>query len=284
MGNKKKVWLMLAPALIIIVGLFGGGFALGILQSFNYMPLIGQYDFNLDAYAAILSNKDFLVSLFYTLYISLAATLVSVILAIILSMGIREAFRGKSFTLFAYQFPLPIPHLVSGIAMLLMFTQSGFVSRLLNSAGLMTNPADFPQIIYGRSGLGIILALAWKFTPFVGIAILAILQTTGTQYEEAAISLGASKWKRFWYVLFPIMIPSISTSAILCFAYAFSSYEVPFLLGSVYPKTLAITAYEKFSDIDISVRPQAMAMAVIITIVVMAIVIAYRKLISRYRY
>ncbi len=284
MVNNKKIWLMLAPALFIIIGLFGGGFFLGFIQSFNYMPLIGQYDFNFDAYIILLSDSTFLVSLAYTFYIAIGSTLLAVVMAIILSMGIRKSFKGKKLTLFAYQFPLPIPHLISGIAMLLMFTQSGFVSRILNAMGLVTEPADFPEIIYGSSAIGVILAMAWKFTPFVGVAILAILQTSGTQYEDAAISLGASPWKRFWYVLFPIMIPSISTSSILCFAYAFSSYEVPFLLGSVYPKTLAITAYERFSNIDISVRPQAMAMAVIITIIVLIVVILYRKLLAKYRY
>ncbi len=284
MVSNKKVWLMLAPALSIIIGLFGGGFLLGLIQSFNYMPLIGQYDFNFDAYITLLSDPTFLVSLGYTFYIAIGSTLLSVVMALILSMGIRKPFKGKNFTLFTYQFPLPIPHLISGIAMFFMFTQSGFISRALNAIGLVTDPADFPEIIYGSSALGVIFSMAWKFTPFVGVALLAILQTSGTQYEDAAISLGASPWKRFWYVLFPIMIPSISTSSILCFAYAFSSYEIPFLLGSVYPRTLAITAYEKYSNIDISVRPQAMAMAVIITIVVMVVVVLYRKLLSKYRY
>lgn len=284
MPSTKKIWLMLAPALVIIVGLFIGGFILGILQSFNYMPLIGRYDFNLDAYIAILSDKTFLTSLLYTMYIALASTLLAVALAVLLSMGIRKNFKGKSFVLFSYQFPLPIPHLVSGIAVLLMFAQSGFVSRLLNNLGLMSSPADFPEIVYGRLGLGIIISLAWKFTPFVGVAVLAVLQTAGANYEEAAISLGASPWQRFRHVLFPLLLPTISTSSIIIFAYAFSSYEIPFLLGSTYPKTLAITAYQRFTDIDIGVRPQAMAMATIITAIVVLIVVVYKKFSARFRY
>lgn len=284
MPSTKKIWLMLAPALVIIVGLFIGGFILGILQSFNYMPLIGRYDFNLDAYIAILSDKTFLTSLLYTMYIALASTLLAVALAVLLSMGIRKNFKGKSFVLFSYQFPLPIPHLVSGIAVLLMFAQSGFVSRLMNNLGLMSSPADFPEIVYGQLGLGIIISLAWKFTPFVGVAVLAVLQTAGANYEEAAISLGAGPWQRFRHVLFPLLLPTISTSSIIIFAYAFSSYEIPFLLGSTYPKTLAITAYQRFTDIDIGVRPQAMAMATIITAIVVLIVVVYKKFSARFRY
>lgn len=275
---------MLAPALIIVIGLFIGGFAFGLLQSFNYMPLIDQNIFNLEAYKTILGDREFINSLLYTFYISIAATGLSIAIAIALSMGIRKAFRRKGAVLFSYQFILPIPHLVSAVAILMLFGQSGFISRLLNLLGIVTNSASFPEIIYSKSGIGIILALMWKFVPFVGIAILAILQSSGSDYEEAAVSLGANSWQRFIHVLFPIMLPSITTSAILIFAYAFASFEIPFLLGAVYPKTLAIVAYQKFMDIDITVRPQAMAMSTIITIIVMFVVLLYKKLASKFRY
>lgn len=284
MKNNRTVWLMLAPALIIVIGLFIGGFTFGLLQSFNYMPLINQNIFNFNAYITILGNQEFITSLLYTFFISITATVVSILLAVAASMGIRKAFKHKSSVLFAYQFILPIPHLVSAIAILMLFGQSGFLSRILYWLGIVTNPADFPQIIYGKSGVGIILALLWKFVPFVGVAILAILQSTGADYEEAAISLGANAWQRFIHVLFPIMLPSITTSAILIFAYAFSSFEIPFLLGSVYPKTLAIVAYQKFMDIDITVRPQAMAMSTIITVIVIFVVLLYKKLAAKFRY
>lgn len=284
MPSTRKIWLMLAPALTVIVVLFIGGFLLGVMQSFNYMPLVGQYTFDLSAYEAILSDSSFITSLLFTLYIALASTVLSIALAVLLAMGIRKTFKGKAAVVFSFQFPLPIPHLVAGIAILLLLSQSGFVSRLLNALGLVTSPSAFPEIIYGQWGLGIILALMWKFVPFVGVAVLAVLQSNGASYEQVATSLGASPWQRFRHVLFPLLMPTISTSAILIFAYAFSSYEIPFLLGAVYPKTMSIIAYQKFMDINILVRPQAMAMATIITVIVSLIVIVYKKFSARFRY
>ncbi|MEG1806289.1 MAG: ABC transporter permease subunit, partial [Clostridia bacterium] len=241
-------------------------------------------EFNFDAYKAIITDPSFGQSLAFTFYIAIASTVLSIALAIFISMGIRKAFKGKRTTLFAFQFPLPIPHLVSGIMILFLFSQSGLLSRLLTLVGAIDTPADFPQIVYSKNGIGIILALMWKFVPYVGVAVVGILQTTGMAYEEAAISLGANAWQRFVYVLLPVIMPSITTSAILIFAYAFSSYEIPFLLGAVFPKTLSIVAYQKFMDINLAMRPQAMAMSSVITVIVLAIVLIYKKLASKVRY
>ncbi|MGD1821645.1 MAG: ABC transporter permease [Pleomorphochaeta sp.] len=284
MKEKTKNWLMLSPVLIIIVGLFGGGFIYGLVQSLNYIPIIGQYEVNLDAYKAILQDKEFLSSLGFTFWIALGSTFFSIVVAIILSMGLRKRFKRKGAVLFAYQFPLPIPHIVSGIAILFLFGQSGFIARILALLGIIESSSQFPEMIFDSHGIGIILALMWKFVPFVGVALVGILQTTGTAYEEAAISLGANSWNRFRYVLLPMMLPSISTSSILIFAYAFGSYEIPFLLGSTYPKALSIVAYQKFTNIDLAYRSQAMAMSTIIAVIVLFIVIVYRRLSSKVRY
>lgn len=284
MKEKTKIWLMLSPTLIIIVGIFGGGFVYGFMQSLNYIPIIGQYDINLDAYKIILQDKEFLSSLFFTFWISISSTFFSIVVAIILSMGLRKNFKNKKTVLFAYQFPLPIPHIVSGIAILFLFGQSGFISRLLTFLGVIESASQFPEMIFDSKGIGIILALMWKFVPFVGVALIGLLQTTGSEYEEVAISLGANSWNRFRYILFPMMIPSLSTSSLLIFSYAFGTYEIPFLLGATYPKVLSIVAYQKFTNIDLSYRSQAMAMSTIIALIVIIIAIIYRKLSSKIRY
>ena len=55
MSDRLRIALLLAPALLLIVGLFFGGLGLGVLRSFNYMPVIGLTDPNLDAYRAVLT-------------------------------------------------------------------------------------------------------------------------------------------------------------------------------------------------------------------------------------
>ncbi len=284
MTETTKRWLMLTPALAVIVLLFIGGFVFGLLQSFNLISNVGETGFNLDAYVSIFTDETFLASLGFTFWIAIASTAFSIAVAIALSMGIRKYFPAKKATMFAYQFPLPIPYIVNGIMILFLFSQSGLLARFLALLNIIETPADFPLIIYSKNGIGIIIAFMWKFIPFIGVSVVGILQSSGTAYEDAAISLGANAWQRFFYVLLPVIMPAVTTSAILVFAYAFSSYEIPFLLGAVFPKTLSIVAYERFMNTDLTFRPQAMAMSTIITVIVLIIVLLYKKLAEKTRY
>src|SRR5919198_4380927 len=88
--TRLRIWLMLLPALCVIVGLFLGGLGLGLLQSLNYMPIIGQTEPNLEAYRAILSSREFWRSLALTLQVAFGATLTSTVLAIACALTLRR--------------------------------------------------------------------------------------------------------------------------------------------------------------------------------------------------
>ncbi|MCG8499019.1 MAG: ABC transporter permease subunit [Firmicutes bacterium] len=278
MDEKNKPWLLLLPALLVIVFLFLGGILFCIVQSLNYQPIIGKTTIDLEAYRSIFTERTFLVSLVYSFYIAFGATFLSIVTAIIIAMALRKTFIGKSIAVFTFQFPIPIPHIVSGVAILMLFTQSGFISRIFNMMGIAESPSSFPELVFDPMGVGIILALLWKFMPFIGVSVLALLQTSGLVYEEQATSLGANSWQRFRYVLLPIMKPAIMSTSILTFAYGFGAYELPFLLGGVYPKTLAIVAFERYNNVDLTYRPESMAMSIVITIFVVSLILLYRKM------
>src|SRR2546425_5209440 len=114
-GSRLRIWIMLTPALAMIVCLFLGGLVLGLLQSLNYMPIIGQTVPNLDAYRAIFSHSEFWRSLALTLEVALGATLSSTVLAIGCALVLRRRFPGRKLITFVFQFNLPIPHLVGGV-------------------------------------------------------------------------------------------------------------------------------------------------------------------------
>jgi len=62
---------------------------------------------------------------------------------------------------------------------------------------LITEPAQFPALIFDPLGLGIIFEYLWKSVPFTGIIMLAVLQSVGEDYENVARNLGATRWQRF---------------------------------------------------------------------------------------
>lgn len=275
--------LMLAPALTVVVLLFGGGLLLALLQSVGVRPLLGHNEFSLEAYRHIFAQPEFARSLLLTLWIAGASTLLSTVLAVGAALALRRPFRGKRWVTFIFQLNIPIPHLVGAVGILFLFSQSGFLARLAYLAGLINEPAQFPALVYDRFALGIILEYVWKTTCFTGVIILANLQTAGSAFEDVARNLGANRWQRFRYVILPLIMPGVLTSSILVFAFTFGAFEVPLLLGQRYPSALPVLAYRSYTDVDLNARPEAMALSVIITLISTALIFAYMRLANALR-
>jgi len=281
MTNRARVSLLLAPSLIILCVLFFGGFLLGIMQSLNYMPMIGLESPNLEAYKMMFTDEQFFQSLLLTLWISIVTTVLVIVLSIVSALALRNTFVGKRLVNFLYQFPITVPYVVITIGTLFLFSQSGSVARIAYNMGIISDQSMFPELVNDKLGLGIIFVYVWKQVPFIGVIVLSILQSMGNNFEELARSLGANKWQSFRHVLLPIIIPGILPASIITFAYTFGSYEVPFLLGRPYPAVLSILAYRLYDNIDLNARPEAMAMAVFMTAFLVVMVFLYKKLLNK---
>jgi putative spermidine/putrescine transport system permease protein len=281
MREKLTVPLLLAPALGVILLLFGSGLSLALVQSLGYLPAVGQTDLSLDAYRQVLSDPAFGRSLLLTTWIAGMSTVVSAGLALVAALALRRAFRGKRAATFVFQLNLPIPHLVGAISILFLFSQSGFLARLSHLLGGIDSPADFPVLVFDPYGLGIMLEYVWKSSVFIGIILLAALQSIGEDYEEVARTLGANRWQRFRYVVMPLLGPSILSASVLVFAFTFGAFEVPLLLGSRFPSALPVMAYRLYTDVDLNARPEAMALSIIIAMIVTLLIGLYTRLTRR---
>ncbi len=281
MSDRLRVWLLLSPALIIILVLFVGGLLFGFAQSFNYMPIIGLTQPNLDAYRNILSSNEFLGSLLLTFYIAVTSTFISMVLAIVCGLVLRQTFRGKQLITFLFQLNLPIPHIVGAIGMLFLFSQSGFLARIAYLVNLIKQPSDFPILVFDPFAIGIILEYVWKEIPFIGVVVLAILQSIGDDYEALARSLGANTWQRFRYVLLPLIMPGVLSVSVIVLAFTFGAFEIPFILGQTYPAVLPVLAVRSYTNVDLNARPEAMAMAMVITALSTALIYIYMELSHR---
>jgi putative spermidine/putrescine transport system permease protein len=276
MGSVRP-WLLLAPALAVIGLLFVGGVIVGFQQSIAYLPALGLTTPTLRHYGAILTGRDFYLSLALTLYIAVTATVLSTVLAVAVALVLRWRFPGSRLTTLLFQLPLPVPHLVAAAGIVLLLTQSGLFARLLFALGGLSQPGDFPVLVFDRWNIGTILVYVWKETPFIGLTVLAILQGIGQEYDELAQTLGANGWQRFRYVLLPLLRPGIVATSLIVFAYLFGSFEVPLLLGQRYPSVLPVVAYRTYIDPDLALRPQAMALGMVITLITVGLLAVYRR-------
>ena len=266
MSDRLRIFLLLAPALTVIVLLFGGGLVIGIMRSFNYMPVIGLTEPNLDAYRAVLTDRDFLQSFLLSFHISFTSTVLSAVIAIAAALMLRRTFVGRGTINFLFQVNLTVPHIVGAIGILYLFSQSGSFARLGHAVGMIDKPADFPALVFDPYAIGIILQYVWKEVPFIGVIVLAQMQALGTDYESVARSLGSSRWQAFRHVLLPLILPGVLSASVIVFAFTFGAFEIPALLGASHPQALPVLAYKSYTDVDLASRPQAMAMAVIIAL------------------
>lgn len=280
--QRLKIWLLLTPALSVIVLLFLGGLVSGFARSLNYFPLIGLDDPNFDAYRSIFSDDRFLQSFILTFYIAFTSTLIASVLAVASALLLRPRFRGKRFVHFFFSLNLTIPHLVGAIGVLYLFSQSGLISRLTTAAGVTDTPADFPAMVADPYAIGIILQYIWKEVPFIGVIVLAILLSVGEDYESVARSLGASRWQAFRYVTLPLIMPGVVSASIIVFAFTFGAFEIPFLLGRTSPAALPVLAFRSYTNVDLAARPEAMAMAMVIAFLSTLLIAAYMSLSRRY--
>ena len=282
MSERLRIALLLAPALAVIGFLFLGGLLLGLARSFNYMPIIGLTSPNLEAYAKVLSSPDFLLSFALSFHIAFTSTAISAVLAIAAALLLRQSFVGKKLVTLLFQLNLTIPHIVGAVGILYLFSQSGFFARIAFAAGAIERTNDFPALIYDDFAIGIILQYVWKEVPFIGVIVLAVMQSVGQDYEALSRSLGANRWQRFRYVLLPLILPGVLSASVIVFAFTFGAFEIPFLLGQNHPAALPVLAYRSYTDVDLAARPEAMAMAVVIALMSGLMIAAYMSLSRRY--
>jgi putative spermidine/putrescine transport system permease protein len=275
--DRTRLALMLAPALLVLGGLFLSGLGLTLLRSFRYMPALGLTEPDLAAYTAILTAPGFLTSLALSLWIATASTLLAASLALAAALLLRQTFPGRAFLSFLVQLNLTIPHIVGAIGILYLFSQSGSFARLAYATGIISAPQGFPALTNDPYAIGIILLYVWKEFPFITLILLANLQTLGEDHEAVARTLGATRWQSFRHVLLPMLMPGLAAGSVLVFAFAFGAYEVPLLLGQHAPKALPVLAWQASTDTDLATRPEAMAMAVVITVIGLALVAVYAR-------
>ena len=227
--------LGVAAVALLFLGLF---LLYPVIAVFHVSFLDKAGGFTLDNYIRILGRSFYRQSLWNSLGIgalaTLAATAVGVPLAFCLA---RLPVPGKSAILVLAALPLVLPSFVGAYALVLLFGRAGIVTHALRELGV------FPGSIYGTPGL------VWVYTltlyPYVLLPTLAGLKAVDVSIEEAGQNLGASRWRVFWTVILPVVIPSVLSGALLVFMETLENFGVPFVLAEDKP-ILAVEAYKLF--------------------------------------
>lgn len=276
MWRKSKPYLLLLPAIATIVLLFFGGLFDGLLKSLGYFPAIGENRLELTAYTEVLQSEGFWESLELTLRVAVFSSILAGILGGILGISLfllKEASKTGEERVWhrLFQLPLTIPHLVGGYVVVLLFMQSGLLSKLLASLGVIDELTDFPVLVNDPFGWGIILTYAWKEAPFVSLLIYPVLSRIQRSWREVSRVYGAGRWNFIREIVLPVMLPSWTIAVFIVFVFTFSAFEVPFLLGVTYPGMLPVYSYQLYTSGTLADRPEALAVNIILAALTIAL-------------
>lgn len=193
------------------------------------------------AYAAVLTEPRYLRSLLQTTGLSLAVTAAALLLAagVGLYLG-RRRFAGRRLLLSVLTLPLSFPGVVVAFFVILIGGRQGPVASI--SESLFGERITFA---YGFAGL--FLAYLYFSLPRAVAAFTAAAETLEPQLEEAARSLGASRWQVAVDVWLPALAPTAMASGAMIFATAMGAFGTAFTLASRF-EVLPITIYNEFTN------------------------------------
>ena len=153
---------------------------------------------------------------------SLGGALVNAFFGLIVAwVLVRYEFPAKRFIDALVDLPFALPTAVAGIALTALYAQNGWIGQYLPF-----------QVSF--TPLGVFVALTFIGLPFVVRTVQPVLEDLQKEFEEAAATLGASRWQTFRLVVFPILAPALLTGFALAFARALGEYgSVIFIAGNM---------------------------------------------------
>jgi len=138
---------------------------------------------------------------------------------------VRYEFVGKKLVDAIVDLPFALPTAVAGIALATIYSGKGWVGQWFAPLGI--------KIAY--TPLGVVIALTFIGLPFVVRTVQPILEDFEAELEEAAASLGATRWQTFVRVIFPAIWPALLTGFALAFARAIGEYGSVIFTPATYP-------------------------------------------------
>ena len=197
---------------------------------------------------------------------SLLAALINAVFGLIVAwVLVRYPFPGKRFVDSLVDLPFALPTAVAGITLATLYAGNGWIGRHLEPLGLKV----------AFTPLGIVVALTFIGLPFVVRTVQPVIEDIEPEIEEAAASLGASRWQTFRRVLFPAIFPALLTGFTLAFSRAIGEYgSVIFIAGNM-PLVSEITPLLIISKLEqydiVGATALAMVMLVISFVLLLAV-------------
>ncbi len=216
MKNDRKMTFLLItiPILALFVCFNTVPLIRGVIYSFTNFRGYGSYDWvGLRNYIDLFSDERVGKSYLFTFKLAIVTTIVVNVISLLLALCLNSKIRAKSFFRGAYFLPNILGSLVVGYIFNYFFTYIlPAFGNLIGSEGLSTSILSRTRTAW----IGIMIVCAWQSIAMNTIIYISGLQTVPEDVYEAGGLDGATGWKQFRYLTFPLIIPFFSINMVLC--------------------------------------------------------------------
>jgi sulfate transport system permease protein len=246
--------------------------ALGYLLLLLALPVLlvfwRTFEGGIEPVIAALQRPSFQSAFWLTLQITLIAVPINTVFGVVAALAIvRRRFPGRNFLDALIDLPFALSPVVIGLSLVLVYGNAGWLGGYLADMGI--------TVIFAMPGM--VIATLFVSLPFVVREVIPVLREIGTDQEQAAYTLGASRWTTFWRVTLPAIRWGVIYGVILTTARSLGEFgAVAIVSGKISGRTETLTTHveERFHAFDMvgaytaSIVLALMALAVLVALTV----------------
>lgn len=264
MGSHLRAWL-LWPAVLLALCIVASLVSVLQLSFRTFIP--GSLDTGGLTLANFtgLTQPVYLRAFFNTLMLSVETTVLSLLAGYPLAYALVRAKSKaiRSLVLVVSLTPLFLGEIVRTYSWIAVLGNNGFVNGMLRKLGLIEWPLELMF-----THLGVLIALVHVTIPVVVLMLATSISHINRDYEKAAASLGAGPTKTFLTVTLPLSMPGIIASITTAFAWTFSAFATPQMIGGGRVPTVSTLVYQLgFSSMNFPLAASLSISGIVLTVV-----------------
>lgn len=269
--GQLPLWLSVALVAPLFL-LLGWSYFLPIVRLLA--KSVTEPTFGLSHYARLLSEPLYTQIFFRTIWIAVLSTFFSLVLAYPVAMLMaRHAGRVATIAAVCVMVPLWTSVLVRSYAWIILIERNGIINNWLIGNGIVAQPL---RMLYTEGA--VLMAMTHVLLPFMVLPIASALRSVPPELPKAALNLGASRFRAFWSVTFPLSLPGVFAGCLIVFVMALGFYITPALLGG--PRTLMIATLISQQAIDLLNWPFAGAISFVLLAMSLGITVVFKRLLN----
>lgn len=246
---RPQLWWLVVPAIVFFLIFFLIPVASLFAISFDKAAsgvITFQGNFTLENFYRIFSRALYFEAIGRSVGIGALVTIICLVIGYPLAFIIARTLRPAAATLLTILVlsALQLDMVIRLYGMMVLMGDKGIINSVLLGLGVIHQPLP---LMYNT--FGVIVGLVQVTLPFMILSLIGAIKSINPSLEEAARSLGSTRWHVMRTVTWPLSLPGIYAGTLLVFALAISSYVVPALMGGWKVVTLPIHIYQQIAEV-----------------------------------